>query len=1355
MSQDNPTKMSATERLPIDRREYLRYTGVLAGTGIIGSGTGTATSTGDASAVQQQSVDPLPAPTALKVEYEQSPNNIDPSTSPRFSWEIDTQTRNRAQSAYRVIVASSKSAVQNRNGDVWDSGKVASSQCFNIPIGADSLSADTTYYWSVRVWDKADQSTSWSTPSQFTTALPAGSESWSGDWIGSPIASEDGNQDVHPAPLLRKEFSFNKKVESARLHVSGLGFYVLHINGDQIGDRVLDPGRTDYDETVLYSTYDIADALSQGQNAIGLELGRGRLGELVEDYWGWSDAPWWSDPQALVQLNVEFTDGTSRSIVSDEQWSVTDGPTRFDSIYAGDRYDARKEQPGWDTPGFDDSDWDEVTIVDPPAGETTPQRLQPIEITDTYTPVEMNKPKDGRYIFDLGEQIAGWVELTVQGEAGTEVTITQGESLNDGKVANDNSQLNQPMQVDTYTLKGEGTEIWEPSFSYKGFRYVQLDGFPGEPSLDSIEAKALHTPVEKEVESSFDSSNDLFGWIHQNTREAMLLNLHSVHTDSPTWEKNGWTEHSLEMGPSLNYNFWMPRFWPKYLRDCADAQGNEGNIPYIAPTPEYGYELDPGWGASYVHNAWDAYRYYGDMRVLKEHYAGMKNYVEFIRGEIDGHIVRTGLGDWSSPAGAIPPEGPNIVSTGCYYRSVEVVAETAELLGNDGDASEYRDLVSDIEAAFNDEFFNPETNVYSTGETDEYRQTSNLYPLAFEMVPNGHEDAVAANLAENVMVTENGHLNVGAHGLQYLLPMLTEHGYHKAAMTVATQDTFPSWGWWRVNGEVSLLENWDLGTRSRTHDFLGSIDQWFYQYLAGIQAPDKPGFKKVTIKPYVSDNLQTASATTDTIRGTISSTWEQVGDNLQLDVTIPWNTTAEIHVPAKYKQAVTEGGTPATEVNSLSFLREEGEFAVFETGSGQYQFTSDPVRGSAGFVRDRAQDLRDLLNSLVESGKLKKGWAKSINERLQSLQQSAETIIEAREAGNEEDGVAAISKALRTLSKIERWVTRQNRKNRLSDDTTSEFETAIADIREALLRANELLFDLNATLDAPESIRAGSSSTMTASITNNGDASINNLSLSINAPEGWTVSVTGSTQTGSLKPGETFSVAYDLTIPVDQPPKENVELTGIAEYQYQGRSETVPLSTEITVNFARLPDRFETFASTEARFGRVGEELVIDANGVDIFTDNDQYGAIYDPNVQMKDGDTATVKVVSQENTSDYAKAGLMVRNDITAAGESTGYSAVMTRPSTYEFEWDSNGDGNIDDATNTGETTYPCYLRLDRNGSTFTSYYSTDGNNWTEIGSSSLPRVAATQDVAMFSTSHSEGTLGRSDFTEFDVRST
>lgn len=784
------------------------------------------------------------------------------------------------------------------------------------------------------------------------------------DGVGVILRSDEfeGN------PLLRKTVEFDADVERARAYVSGLGFYELHLNGERIGDRVLDPGKTDYSETVLYSTYDVTEQLQQGTNAIGVALGRGRYGDRFQRIWEKEEMDWWSDPELRLQLYVELADGTTRTVGSDDTWTESGGPTLYDAYTPfNQRYDARREEPGWTEAGFDDSGWVSANSVDGPPGEMESQRVQPIVTHQTIQPDDVSEPEPGTYVFDLGQMIAGRVELTVSGERGTTVTMTEGEKLADDGTVEEITFGGSEFLKQQYTLKGEDTETWEPAFSYGGFRYVQLEDFPGAPTTDSIEAKVIHTAVNEDVESQFSSSNELLDQIHENTRWAMLNNLHSVHTDTPTWEKLGWTETNIEMGESLTYNFSMPRFWTKFLEDCADNQLESGDLHYVVPSPDtysinIGDRNDPGWDAAYPFVTWLMYEYYGDERVLNEHYENLKRYIEYVESEAeDGVIVRTGLGDYKSPGHQFPPEGPAIASTAVYYRAAEIVADIAELLGEEEDESELRELSEEIQTAFNDDFFDPGTSTYSTGEADEYRQASNVLPLAFDLVPDGQEAAVAENLAENVMETNDGHLDIGSLALPYLLPVLTEHGYEDVAYTIATRTTYPSWGHWIENDVTALLESWELDARSRTHDFKGSVDEWFFQYLAGIREPAEPGFERVVIAPTIPSDLQRASATTETVRGPITSRWERTepsgsgrsGDGLSLEVTIPGNSTSTVEIPTMGGQKIrlreggrtiwNNGNRTRPDHPGVESVARDGDRILVEVGAGEYDFALEQL----------------------------------------------------------------------------------------------------------------------------------------------------------------------------------------------------------------------------------------------------------------------------------------------------------------------------------------------------------------------------------------------------------------------------
>ena len=794
-----------------------------------------------------------------------------------------------------------------------------------------------------------------------------------------------------PAPLLRKEVTIGKTVEKASAHIAGLGSYKLYLNGEEVGNRELDPGRTDYEETVLYSTFDVTDELLNGANAIGVSLGRGRYGELLPNTFNWHDAPWWSDPELCFQLDVEFEDGTETSIVSDDSWSVADGPTRFDSLYGGESYDARKERTGWSTPDFDDSDWSSVTTGDGPAGDLTSQRVQPMRVTETIEPVGRTEPEPDVYVFDIGQMIAGWVELTVDGPQGAEVTLSLGEKVSPetGLVNNENTHIPGDMQVDRYVLDGDGTETWEPQFTYKGFRYVQVEGFPGTPELDDIVAKVVHTAVDEKVDSDFESSSGLLNQIHRNTQWAILNNTHSVPEDTPAREKNGYGADAQVMVEASIYNFSMARFYTKWLRDWSDAQRENGRLPTVAPnagdwTYRQGGLTTPAWGSAYVLIPWWLYRYYGDTRVLEDHYEGMKQYVNRMDEIADEYILRTGLGDWNAPGGGVgedantgftdgtwnapagsspPPEGPAITSTAYFYRGAEILSKVARLLDRP-EADEFERLRENIREEFNATFLVDEEDVYRTGEVDEYRQTSNVVPLAFGMVPGERVDAVVGNLVENVMEEREGHLGTGALGTKYLLQVLTEYGYPEAAYTVSTKTTYPSWGWWIEEvGATALFERWDrsLENFSRDHQYLGSIDEWFYQYVAGISEPAEPGFDHVEIAPVPAGELDWARATTETPHGEVISSWERTSTSgksrahpeFDLETTIPGTATGTIRIPTfgGEKVRVRESGKPIWNNGNrtrpdhpgVDLVERDGETIVVEVQSGTYQFHLEQI----------------------------------------------------------------------------------------------------------------------------------------------------------------------------------------------------------------------------------------------------------------------------------------------------------------------------------------------------------------------------------------------------------------------------
>lgn len=565
--------------------------------------------------------------------------------------------------------------------------------------------------------------------------------------------------------------------------------------------------------------------------------------------------------------------------------------------------------------------------------------------TQVITPVERTEPEEGVYVFDLGQMIAGYPQLTLTGPRGATVELRGGERLNDEGAVRGIHYYDASTNWWRYTHDGAGTATWTPGHSYGGFRYIQVEGYPGVPTKDDVRGVVMHTPVEVGDDGGFTCSNELIAQLHKNTRWAMLNCLHSIHEDTPTWEKLGWTETQHELADSLSANFDMPRFWRKFLRDARDSQFDNGDIPYVVPhegRPTWSHTTnDPGWDGAMVLAAWHAYEWIGDRQLLADHYDAMAKYVRFVkRNAEDGLIVRTGLGDWAAP-GRDRSEGAGIVSTATYYRSTEIMAEAARVLGKPDDAARYEKLRKQIKTAFNEAFYRPEKQIYATGRVDDYRQTSNLYPLAFDIVKEANRDAVAKNLAKAIRANDNN-LSVGAHGLRHLCPVLSEHGYHELAYKIVTQEDYPSWGHWLNNDVTALLEFWELEARSRTHDFLGSVDEWFFQYLAGIRRPIEPAFKKARIKPQIPAELDQASASVQTIRGTLAVAWQKTEEGLRLDLTVPANTTVEFWMPLTDGDTITETREhvyrPAEEAPGITHRRDEEGYRVYELGGGAYTF---------------------------------------------------------------------------------------------------------------------------------------------------------------------------------------------------------------------------------------------------------------------------------------------------------------------------------------------------------------------------------------------------------------------------------
>lgn len=902
-------------------------------------------------------------PEDLRCEYLKEPVGIDVA-KPRLSWVIKEQDgkgtaaspggrlgqamaqRGIMQSSYQILVATSDNLLKEGEADLWDSGKVASDQSIHVEYAGKPLTSAKHCFWKVKVWvrmsapadaaaDKGrpasdEAAGSWSEAGTWTMGMLK-PEDFKGKWIGAPTGEK-----VEPVPMFRKTFSLGGDVKRATAYICGLGYYELSINGAKVGDHELDPKYTRYDRRALYVGYDVTDRIKNGNNAVGIILGNGWYNYHVQNAWDFHTAPWRAKPEVLMWIEVEYADGATQAIVTDESWKYSTGPIRYDAFMGGERYDARLEKAGWDTPGYDDSGWVAAKVVDAPKGRLSAQMIEPIRVTEVIKPVKVTQPKPGVFLYDFGQNMAGKARLIVSGPAGTDVKLQYGELLNaDGSLNQNNINpycSGVEFQTDHYILKGGAKETWQSRFMYHGFQYVQVTGFPGEPKLENIEALVMHSDL-RHV-GSFECSNELLNRIQQCTRWSYLNNFHGYPTDCPNRERNGWTGDAQLAAEAGLYNFDPSACYTQWMLDFKDEQRDTGELPGIVPTGGWGYKWGngPAWDSAYILIPWYMYQYRGDVRILAEHYERQKRYVDYLTTKSKEGIVGIGLGDWC-PATVTTPA--DITSTGYYYVDAVIVSKVAAILGNEEDSARYAALAEGIRKAFNKRFLNRQNMQYSNGS-----QAALSCALYQGLVEPADVDAVMRNLVADV-TAHGDHLSGGILCAKYLMHVLADNGRADVAFRIAAQTTFPSWGDWLNKGATTLWENWN-GDGTHNHIMFGDISAWFYDVLGGIQPdPAGPGFKKFIIRPSVVGDLNWVKCAHESMYGRIVSNWRLDAGKLFMDVTIPPNSTATVFVPAADKAGITESGKPMENAEGVRFLRMENGAAVFEVGSGSYQFCSE------------------------------------------------------------------------------------------------------------------------------------------------------------------------------------------------------------------------------------------------------------------------------------------------------------------------------------------------------------------------------------------------------------------------------
>ncbi|MFE5139361.1 family 78 glycoside hydrolase catalytic domain [Streptomyces fagopyri] len=781
----------------------------------------------------------------------------------------------------------------------------------------------------------SDERTGWQQPGfddgDWTPAVvlaPYGQGPWgTGVSLGAP---------EQPAPLLRREFTVRKAVTRARLHISGLAYYDAEINGARVGRQVLDPGFTDYDETVLYAVHDVTDHVRRGANAIGVTLGRGFFGLTTPNAWNWNRPPWHGEPRLLAQLEIDHPDGSRTVVASDGQWRITDGPTLSNSLYAGETYDARKAPAHWTRTGFDDRGWQPAERQAAPKGTLRAQGHDPIEVAETLRPVGVAELSEGVYVVDMGRTLAGWTRLTVRAPAGTTVRLAHGERLNpDGSVLARNDLVPGRCQTDEYVCAGGGAEeVWEPAFSYKGFRYVQVSGLPSKPEPSQVLGRVVHTRVA--ATGTFSCSEPFYERLERAMRRTVLNNLHGIPTDTPVYEKNGWTGDAQLGAPVWTYAFGMHRFLTKWLGDLKDSQNAEGQLPVIVPSGGWGYhELAPApeWTTVYPFLLREMYRVYGDERTARDHWAPLVRYLDWEIARLRDGLAVTALGDWLPPGyGGVPPEDTRLTATAYLHRALTGTAELADLLGDSGVATRYRSTADALKEAFNAAFLGADGH-YRTAKDPDYRQTSNCLPLAFGLVPPGARATVVDSLLADIERRGN-HLDTGALGTSVLLRELSAQGHPEVAHALATQRTYPGWGYWFDHGADTMWEAWPLDSRSRDHYFLGTVVQWLYENVAGLR-PGDAGYRTFTVRPDGRTGVDWARTSVHTVRGEAAAAWSVVDGTVRLSVRVPVGATAEVHVPAASRAAVAAPG-------GAVFRRAEPGFAVYAVPHGSWDFVARP-----------------------------------------------------------------------------------------------------------------------------------------------------------------------------------------------------------------------------------------------------------------------------------------------------------------------------------------------------------------------------------------------------------------------------
>ncbi|HEX2628427.1 MAG TPA: family 78 glycoside hydrolase catalytic domain [Chitinophagaceae bacterium] len=897
--------------------------------------------------------------TNLRCEMLSNPQGIG-ELQPRLSWQIVSDQRNVMQQAYHILIASSKEKLMKEEGDIWNSGRVSSAQSHLIPYKGKELQSRAQCYWKVKTITTKGES-KWSEPASFSLGLLNASD-WKAKWIGYDKASAWDSVTQWSrlsARYFRKQFASAGSIKRATVYIVGMGLYELYINGQKIGDQVLAPIPTDYRKSVFYNTHDVTNQLKSGNNVIATVLGNGRFFTMRQDYKP-QKINTFGFPKMLLQLEIEYTNGTKKLIASDETWKLNvDGPIRTNNEYDGEEYDATKELKGWNNVGYNDVKWIKPQIVAKPEGRILAQSAPPMKVMKTIQPVSIKNIGDGKYILDMGQNFSGWLQLKVKGKRGEKVKLRFAESLQpNGElyVAN----LRDARVTDIYTLKGEAVEIWHPSFIYHGFRYAEITGYPGTPTVNDFEGMLVFD--EMKTIGSFESSNATLNTIYKNAWWGIASNYKGMPVDCPQRnERQPWLGDRATGSGGEAFLFDNASLYAKWLDDIEESQTTEGAIPDVAPAFWNYYSDNMTWPGTYMLVAELLWRQYGDDRPIIKHYPSMKKWMNYMRSKYmkDFIVTKDKYGDW-----CVPPESlqmirsqdttrttkGELIATAYYYQLLKHLKQFAVMAGQAADTIAYNELSEKIRTAFHQKFFNKQKNFY-----DNNTVTANTLPLYFGLTPDNVRDAVFNNVYTRIRITDKMHISTGVIGTQWLMRMLTQFGRQDIAYTLASNTTYPSWGYMANNGATTIWELWNGNTanpqmNSQNHVMLlGDLLIWLNEQVAGIRSDNESiGFKKIIMKPVAIDELKYVNASYETPYGKVKSHWRKsVTDEFEWHINVPANATAIVYIPARTANDVS--GDVAAE--GVKFAGIEHGYAKYEIGSGSYTFISNP-EFKKGIVKD-------------------------------------------------------------------------------------------------------------------------------------------------------------------------------------------------------------------------------------------------------------------------------------------------------------------------------------------------------------------------------------------------------------------